>query len=420
MPEGTPFAQTESAMNAVIAGAYEAVGGESSDLYRSLSVTVGATLSSGFNAKGTTVNSKNASAVLELAPAGERRRSAAEIERDWRDAVGRVPGVKSLIFNSAGLSGGNDISFNLSHSDSDKLIPIVESLTTAMAEIDGVFEVESSADTGKRQLDFSLKPAGAAAGLTVNDLAKLLRQTFFGEEVQRIQRGSEEVIVYVRLPEAERRSLADLVDLRVPLPSGGDATLLNVATIEETRSFSSISRADGRRIISVTADVDEAVTTPNAANALIRSSILADLRRADPGLRLAAAGQARDQTEDLTALANGLMVSIMIMYVLLASVLRSYVQPLIILAAIPFGAVGAILGHMLFGYDVSFLSMFGVVALSGIVVNDSVILIDYFNNLQKNITKDDIRRSHNGRTKTVQTHYSDNIDNLYRIIANDC
>jgi multidrug efflux pump subunit AcrB len=381
MPSGSPYDLTQAAMDRVIAAGYQAVGGPGSDLYRSLSVTVGGALSSGFGAQGTRIQSELASATLELAPASQRQVSAADIERIWRDNIGQLPGTKSLTFESAGLSGGADVSFNLSHVDSEKLFAAIEDLSKQLERIDGVSEIETSAEAGKRELSFTLTQTGVAAGLTVDDLARQIRQSYFGEEVQRIQRGREEVRVYVRFPEEERRSLADLARLRVPLPTGEDVPLISVASVKESRSYASIDRVDGRRILSITADVDEAVTTPNEVNALIEGDLLPKLMEADPDLRVTQEGQARDQAEDLASLGSNLLIALLIMYVLLASVLRSYHQPLIILAIVPFGLVGSVMGHLLLGYDVSFLSLFGVVALCGVIVNDSIVLIDYYNEL---------------------------------------
>ncbi|MGF1453823.1 MAG: efflux RND transporter permease subunit [Alphaproteobacteria bacterium] len=383
MPGGAPFEQTEAAMDRIVDAGYRAVGGRSSELFSSLSVTIGGRLVSGFGSAGTNTQSELASATLELTPAGERDLSAAAIERRWRQEVGQIPGIKSLIFNSAGLSGGDDISFDLSHTDDIKLNSAVDELSAALALIEGVSEIETSTEPGKRQLEFSLKPIGVAAGLTVEDLAQHIRRSYFGEEVQRIQRGSEEVKVYVRLPLSERQSLANLVALRIPLPDGSDVALRTVADVTETRSFASISRVNGQRVVTVSADIDEAITTPTDVNRLIEREILPRLLAQDRALRFSQEGQARDQAEDLSALARNLLLAVAVMYVLLASVLRSYIQPLIIVAVIPFGLVGAVLGHMALGYDVTFLSLFGVAALSGVVVNDSIVLIDYFNELEK-------------------------------------
>ena len=379
MPAGTPFEQTENAMGRVIDALETGVGGEETGLYRSLSVTIGGRLSSGFGDSGTELRSEIANATLELAPPDLRDLTSAEIERRWRAAVGRVPGIKALSFESSGLSAGADVSFNLSHNDDAALLEAVTRLTSGMETIAGVSEIESTAQPGKRQIDFALTRAGTAAGLTVDDLARSIRRSYFGEEVQRFQRDGEEVEVVIRFPEDERRSLANLARLRIPLPNGSEVSLSMVASFEETRSFVTIDRVDGQRVIAISADVDEAVTTPNAVTALIEGEFLNQLRDDYPGLSVSLEGQAREQGEEMAGLIRNFLIAMLAIYALIASVLRSYIQPLVIMSIIPFGLVGAIFGHMLLGFDLSFLSLFGVVALSGVIINDSIVLIDYFN-----------------------------------------
>ena len=385
MPAGTSFEQTELTMNRIVAAGYQAAGGEGSDVYRSMSVTIGGSLTSGFGASGTNLKSEQATATLELAPAGERDVAAAEIERRWRANTGALAGIKSLTFASAGLRGGADISYDMTHADAQTLLEAVQRLQTDISSIEGVSEVEISAESGKRQFEYQLNDVGVAAGLTESDLAQAIRSAYFGEEVDRLQRGTDEVEVYVRYPEDERRSIADLIGLQINLPTGEEAGLPTVATITESRSEASIERVDGRRIISITADVDEAVTTPTAANQVIMSTLLPALVRDYPGLAFSQQGQAREQNEDMATLMKNLLIAILAIYCLLASILRSYIQPIIILAVIPFGLVGAVLGHMVLGYDLSFFSLFGVVALSGVIINDSIVLIDYFNKLQDRV-----------------------------------
>jgi multidrug efflux pump subunit AcrB len=383
MPAGTPFGQTEAAMQQVIDALETGVGGQDAQLYRSLSVTIGGQLSSGLMGGSTELRSEIAVATLELAPAGMRELTSAEIERRWRSAVGQIPGVKSLTFESSGLAAGADVSFNLSHTDDEALLEAVSRLATDMESVAGVGEIESTAQPGKRQIEFSLTPAGTAAGLTVDDLSRSIRRSYFGEDVQQFQRDGEEIEVIIRFPEDQRSSLADLARLRIPLPDGSEVSLSTVASIEETRSFITIDRVDGRRVISISADVDEAVTTPNAVTALIESEFLSQLSVDYPGLKVTTEGQARDQAEEMAALIQNFLIAMLAIYALIASVLRSYIQPLVIMAIIPFGLVGAILGHLLLGFDLSFPSLFGVVALSGVIINDSIVLIDYFNEREK-------------------------------------
>ena len=386
MPEGTPFEITRRTMDRVAEAGYTALGGRASELYESLSLTIGGTLSTGQTpggGEGTSIGANLAQATLTLVPSGQRDLAAEEITRRWRNEVGVVPGVESLSFSSSLIGGGADVSLNLSHQSSDTLMAGVSDFMRALSEIDGVSEIESGANTGKRQIEFELTPAGDAAGLTVQDLARQVRQAFFGEEVQRIQRGSDEIRVYVRFPENERSSLADLNRFRVRLPNGDAAPLSVVATTSESRSPASIDRVDGQRVVSVSADVDEALTTPNAVNAIVNNSILPELQARYPGLRFSVEGMAREQIEDIGSLARNLVIAVLLMYVMLASVLRSYAQPLAVMIAIPFGAVGAIAGHIVMGYDLSMISLFGMVALSGVVVNGGVVLIDKFNQIRR-------------------------------------
>ena len=285
MPAGTPYEQTSSAMDDVIAAGFAAIGCKESAEYRSLSVTRGGQLASGFNTNGTSQRAEIAVATMELAPAEERTLTSAEIERRWRDAAGDVPGVRSLTFESAGfVGGGSDISLILAHNDEQQLAEAAVVLGKALEALDGVSDIESTAEPGKRQIEFDLTPAGSAAGLTVSDLARHLRNAFFGEEVQRFQRGREEVSVLVRYPQSERRSIEELARMQIPVPGGGEVPLVTVATVEESRADATIQRIDGLRTVSISADVDEAVTTPNAVQSLLQTTVLDELVATYPGL----------------------------------------------------------------------------------------------------------------------------------------
>ena len=210
-------------------------------------------------------------------------------------------------------------------------------------------------------------------------MAVQVRQGFFGEEVQRIQRGREEVRVYVRYPESTRATLDALDNFRVELPGGGSAPLFTIARVEESRAYSSIERIDGRRVVTVSADVDEALSTPTDANATIVASVMPALEQSYPGLRWVRAGTTREQNEDLAQLGNAFIVVVLIIFAMIATQLRSYAQPLAILVAIPLGVAGAILGHFVLGFSLSFISIFGIVALAGVAVNASVVLVDLYN-----------------------------------------
>ena len=386
LPEGAPFSATEQAMAQMevalrtIEAEILAESGE--DVIKAVAVTVGASYVT-VQGPGDSASSATATHLgqmsVELADADDRTYSAAEIQRRWQEETGNIPGAETLSFTSTLGPQQPDIGFELTHSDEQLLFGATAALADRMSAIDGVSQIDSGLDLGKRQFEFTMKDAGIAAGLQPGDLARQLRQAYFGEEVQRIQRGRQELKVFVRYPLDTRRALSALDELRIRLPDGSGVPLAVVANIEEGRSPTSIERVNGRRVLNVTADVDESKTTPNTVSAIIESSIMPELIAEFPGLRWQPEGQSREQAEDFAALANGFILAIIVIYALVATQLKSYIQPVVILFSIPLGISGAIFGHWLLGFDLSFISMFGVVALAGVVVNSSVVLVDRFN-----------------------------------------
>ena len=386
MPEGTPFERTDAAIQRMTDAAYavaEEIAGESGEnLFVSLTATSGgrATSNNGPGAQSGFSSQENIGQVrIELTPYGQRVTPAAEIERRWRNEVGRIEGAERVSFSSSFVRFGSDVEFELAHQNEDALIAAATAMKQRLDDIDGVNQIEDSFDLGKRQLVFELTPAGRAAGLREADIAVQVRQGFFGEEVQRIQRGREEVRVYVRYPETTRTRLDALDSFRVKLPGGGSAPLFTVARVEESRAYSSIERIDGRRVVTVSADVDEAVSTPNIVNDEILASVMPELEQTYPGLRWVRAGTTREQNEDLAQLGSAFIVVVLVIFAMIATQLRSYAQPLAILVAIPLGVAGAILGHFVLGFALSFISVFGIVALAGVAVNASVVLVDLYN-----------------------------------------
>lgn len=385
LPDGAPFEATERAATQLVQAAEDLAAESREDgepLIRAISTVIGGRTSL-FGGPGTmtytTIASNLAQIQIQLTPSSERSISSSEVERLWRERAGSLPGVEQLsIVSSAGPQSA-DIAYELSHPDDPTLEEAVSRLAEQVGQIEGVEEVDDGYDLGKRQLNFTLTPAGEAAGLRPADIARQVRQSFFGEEVQRFQRGRNEVRVYVRYPERQRNDLARLGQFRVRTPDGGAIPLSVAATITETRGFTSIERVDGRRIIELTADVDEAVITPGSARERVEQDFLPQLAADYPRLTWRLSGAGREQAEDFASLQRGLMFALLIMYTLLATQLRSYIQPVVILIAVPFGAAGAILGHLLLGYDLSFPSIFGIVALAGVVVNASIVLIDRYN-----------------------------------------
>ena len=381
-PVGTPFATTREAAEQIAAAVRvvnEEVGGTS---IRTVNVTVGGRIAtSGGGPQGPGVSafgSHMATVEVQLEREPARTLSARQLGRLWRDEVGTIAGVERLSF-ATDFFGGGDIEYELSHRDDDSLLEAVERLKEGIAGIPGSAEIQDTVSLGKRQYDIELTAAGEAAGLSPAGVARQLRQHFFGEEVHRIQRGREELKVMVRYPREQRSSTRDFFNVRIRLADGTEAPLSTVARVSESRSFSEINRVDGRRVVTVSADVETAIATPNEVIGRIETELLPPLRADYAGLQIVQAGLGREQAQDIASLQRLAMVALLVIYALLASVLRSYAQPFVVLAAIPFGASGAFVGHYLLGYDLSFISIFGVVALSGVVINDSLVLVHRYN-----------------------------------------
>ena len=381
-PVGTPFATTRDAAQRIAAAVREVdrdVGGTS---IKTVNVTVGGRIATSGGGPGgpgvSAFGSHMATVEVQLEREPARELSARELGRLWRDKVGTIAGVERLSF-ATDFFGGGDIEYEFSHRDDDILLAAVERMKAGMAGIPGTAEIQDTVSLGKRQYDIELTTAGEAAGLSPAGVARQLRQHFFGEEVHRIQRGREELKVMVRYPREQRSSTRDFFNVRIRLADGTEAPLSTVARVAESRSFSEINRVDGRRIVTVSADVDTALATPNEVIDRIETELFPPLRADYPGLQIVQAGLGREQAQDIASLGRLALVALLVIYALLASVLHSYSQPFVVLAAIPFGASGAFVGHFLLGYDLSFISIFGIVALSGVVINDSLVLVHRYN-----------------------------------------
>ena len=384
-PVGTPFEVTRAATQRLVDAAHatnEEVGGTS---FRSVSVTVGGRMGDGDGPDdGSPPPTASNLASVQIILNGEPQRtlSSLELERLWRRNAGEIAGAERLSYTAEFFGPGSGAEYELAHPDDAVLDRAVADLKAAYAAIPSLYEIRDSINLGKRQYDIELTAAGEAAGLTPFDVARQLRRHFFGEEVQRIQRGRREVKVMVRYPDEQRRSTRDLYNARIRLADGTLAPLSTVARIAESRSFSSIDRINGLRIVTVSAEVDTQLATPSEITSLLEASVLPDLRQRYPGLQISQAGLGREQSRGMDALGNLALLALLVVFVLVASQLRSYAQPLIIIAGVPCGAAGALIGHYLLGYDLSFISIFGMVALSGVVVNDSLVMIDRYNRIR--------------------------------------
>jgi multidrug efflux pump subunit AcrB len=314
-----------------------------------------------------------------MVPTTERNIEAGQFADKWREEFGEVAGVESISFKyNIGPSAGEPINIQLSHYDTKVLEAASSTLAKALLDYNGVIDIEDGFADGKTQLNFNLKPGARALGLNEQDLARQIRASFFGVQAVRQQRGRNEVRTYVRLPESERNSKQALESLLLRTQAGGEIPFSAAATVSEGRAETEIKRSEGRRVVNITADIQEGANA-NKILASVKDKIMPALVDDHPGLKFSLEGEQREQADALGSLRTGAMMSLLGIFALLAIPFRSYVQPLIIMSAIPFGLVGAILGHVVMQVELSLMSIMGIVALTGIVVNDSLVLIVFIN-----------------------------------------
>ncbi|MAW61759.1 MAG: acriflavin resistance protein [Planctomycetes bacterium] len=319
---------------------------------------------------------------LELLSAEERALSSTEIALLWQERAGTVPGAEEVVFNSDLLGGGGDIDLRLSGPDLEQLRLAAEDLRGALLEIGGVLSAQDSYREGKREWKLAITPQGEALGLSLADLARQVRQALYGEEVQSIQRGRDEVDVMLRYPAADRARLASLEDMRIRTAEGSELPFLEVARIERGRGFSTVDRTDRQRSLRVTADIDPQLTTPDQVTDALLAGPMQEILARYPGLEYGFEGRQKEQGDFMGRLIKLNLLALLAIYTLLAIPLRSYLQPLIIMMAIPFGLVGAVWGHALLGVDLAIMSVIGIAALGGVVINDSLVMIDFVNRLR--------------------------------------
>ncbi|TWT56168.1 efflux RND transporter permease subunit [Allorhodopirellula solitaria] len=321
---------------------------------------------------------------IVLRPPDERDMTANEVIELWRESIGDLPGVNQVTFEAESGPGGHRraISIDLSHSDTSVLERAATAFVERVETYANAVDVSDNYDKGKSQYDVSLRPEGRALGLTDQELGNQLRGAFFGSLALRLLRGTNEIEVRVKLPEDQREDIFNLEDLIIRTPSGGEVPLLDVATVTQTDAFSRINRREGRRVINVSMDVEPKRAVTQLISVL-KSKELPSLRDDYPGITWTFEGSDAELRRATSSLVGTFGLALAIIYSLLAVAFRGYIQPLIVLVAIPFGIVGAVLGHILLGYDLSLVSFMGVIALSGVVINDSLIMIDYANRRRK-------------------------------------
>jgi len=317
--------------------------------------------------------------VLELVPSEDRVLGTREIEKRWRALTGPVAEAVEVTYFSSIFAAGEAINLQLQSSNIDHLTEAADRLKLKLGEYPGVLDIADSFRAGKREVELDILPAAETLGLSLSDLARQVRQAFYGEEVQRIQRGRDDVRVMVRYPADERRSLGDLENMRIRAADGTEVPFGTVAHAELGRGYSTIRRSDRQRVVNVTTDVDRSVISEGEVLADLRAGALPEILADYPGMTVSLEGQQREQRRTAAGLIRWYPVALFLIYALLAVPLRSYFQPLLIMSVIPFGLVGAILGHLLMGRNLSMMSVVGIIALSGVVVNSSLVLVHYVN-----------------------------------------
>ncbi len=387
LPYGAPMASSRTVSNRLLKAANDAIdhhGGAS--VVRGIYAQIGSSLPQagpGDSAREES-GSHRVGMMVFLVPADHRDFSGADFADDWRAGVGTIPGLESLAFKAEiGPTGGAPIDIQLSHRSRAMLEAAATELAGALAGYQGVLDIDDGVSLGKPQWNFRIKPEAHSLGLNATDLARQVRAAFYGVEALRQQRGRDEVKVMVRLPDAERRSSFTVEHLILLTDQGGEIPLAEAAAMERGHAYTEIKRRDGRRVVAVTADVDTRLANVNTIIAEVTNQELKALQRHYPGLRYSLEGQQASQRESLSAMGVGFALAMLLIYALLAVPFRSYVQPLIVMITIPFSIIGAVIGHLLLGYGLSIISLFGIVALAGVVVNDSLVLIVATNRIRE-------------------------------------
>ena len=390
MPRGTPAEVTEKVVRRIEQSAYqlqrEMESNDSEAIFRHVLAAVGEqpyrieqsqTWSGGSSVPFSSAHLGEVS--IELVSAENRNIDATEIVKRWRELTGSIPDVVDLTYEYSLLPTGKAIDIQLSGFDYDELREVAEQIKSALSDYPGVFGVADSFRFGKEEVRLSLTRQAETLGIALADLARQVRQAFYGEEVQRIQRGRDDIRVMVRYPESERRSLTNLEDMRIRTPGGDEVPFSIAAKAELDRGYASIHRANRQKVINVTADVDRSMVNANEIVADVIHTVLPQILTDHPHVRYSLGGEQKQQAEALEGMFDSIVIALLIIYILLAIPFKSYTQPLIVMGAIPFGIIGSVWGHVALGFDLSLSSVFGIVALTGVVVNDSLVMVNFIN-----------------------------------------
>jgi multidrug efflux pump subunit AcrB len=370
LPYGSAVQKTQAVQQSLVAAAQKLVADHG-----------GSNLAQGIFAE---IEGNETKVRIYLVPPDVRPLSTTQLASLWREQVGPLPGLESLKFESdaGGPGRGSAIDVELSHRDVKILAQAGAEVAEALGFYPNVADIDDGYSPGKQQLDFKIRPEARSLGLRAQDIARQLRNAYYGAEALRQQRGRNEVKVMVRLPRNERVSEHHLETMILRTPAGKEIPLSEAVDIQRGRAYTSIDRRNGRRVITVSADVRPRSQTDQVL-ASLTDEILPALHDKYPGLTYSFEGRLADRRESMHSLKVGLMFALLVIYAMLAIPFNSFIQPFIIMLSIPFGIVGAVIGHIIMGYSLSVMSTFGVVALSGVVINDSLVLIDFANRQQK-------------------------------------
>ena len=334
----------------------------------------------GMTELGTPVAGDNIGLLVAELPFENRKVSVLELENMWRDKVEDMPGVKKLTFDSGrNIGGGSSISFNILGEDIKQLEEASKQLERKLTEYEGVFDIRSSLNVGGEEIKLDIKPQAESLGLSMASVGRQVRQAFYGEEAQRIQRGKNEIKVMVRYPEEDRTSIGNLESMRIRNNNGDEIPFSSVATASFGKAYSSIIRENGIRVVTVSADADSSTVEPRRVISDITENFIPEMMDKFPQLEFDLEGSSSETVKLVQELTNASIAALFLIYILIAIPLKSYLQPIIIMSVIPFGLIGAVIGHIVLNEAISMFSLFGLVALAGVVVNDSIIMVDFIN-----------------------------------------
>jgi len=320
-----------------------------------------------------------AEVAIELSPGEDRSISTEDVVRRWRKLMPSVPGAKEINFASSLFSAGDAINIQLSSKYMDDLLSAKDELKSKLMKFPGVIDIKDNYNLGKEEINIRLLPAAANYGINMMMVASQVRQAFFGLEVQSIQRGRDEVKIMLRYPEKDRKSISNLEDMMIRTPQGSTIPVRQIARLEIGEGLASIQRKDRKRSINITADVDLSITTGNEVIAAVTGSVLPQILKRFNSISYSLEGEQQEQGENLKSIGKNFILAMIIVYILLAIPFKSYFQPFVVMSSIPFGLTGAVIGHLIMGMNFSVLSLMGIVALTGVVVNDSLVMVDFIN-----------------------------------------